>query len=161
MSKLSILIFLLIPFNLFCQILSPEVISSGGDFYEQLNGSVSITIGEPIIETYSDSNVVLTQGFQQSNYYFVGLKSVIPPDVSFELFPNPTIDKVNVKISQSEPLKWELKVFDISGKLILSKVLDQNEIEIDFNLYSATGYIVNLINAKNDYIKSFKVIKIK
>jgi hypothetical protein len=46
---------------------SQEVISNAGEHYENDNGSISWTIGEPVIETLGSSNNYLTQGFHQPN----------------------------------------------------------------------------------------------
>lgn len=59
------LIIILIPFFITAQSVSPEVISSSGDYYEGANGSLSWTLGEIATETFSSGNVILTQGFQQ------------------------------------------------------------------------------------------------
>lgn len=56
---------LLIPFIITAQSVSPEVISSSGDYFEGVNASLSWTLGEIATETYSAGNIILTQGFQQ------------------------------------------------------------------------------------------------
>lgn len=49
------------------QTLSPTVISTAGDFYTGTAATLSITIGEPVIETYTSGSSVLSTGFQQSD----------------------------------------------------------------------------------------------
>ncbi len=44
---------------------SQEVISSQGSVYSNSNGSISFTVGEPVITTLTGSNNDVTQGFQQ------------------------------------------------------------------------------------------------
>jgi hypothetical protein len=52
------------------QMASPEVIASGGDYFQNDNISLSFTVGETITETFSNGDVTLTQGFQQPyNFY--------------------------------------------------------------------------------------------
>lgn len=58
-------IFVIFPILIYSQSVSPEVISSAGDYYEGANVSLSWTLGEIATETYSNGNVILTQGFQQ------------------------------------------------------------------------------------------------
>ena len=55
----------LLPAFLMAQSVSPEVVSSAGDYYEGSNGSLSWTLGEIATETYSNGTNILTQGFQQ------------------------------------------------------------------------------------------------
>jgi len=56
---------LFISMGVFSQTLSPEVNASAGDYYTNANGSLSVTIGETVIETFIGTSAILTQGFQQ------------------------------------------------------------------------------------------------
>jgi len=49
----------------FSQSVSPDVIATSGDHFQNTNVSVSWTLGELATETYSAGNVILIQGFQQ------------------------------------------------------------------------------------------------
>ncbi len=62
---ISLVLALLISVVVFSQTLSPEVNASAGDYYTNANGSLSVTIGETVIETFIGTNSILTQGFQQ------------------------------------------------------------------------------------------------
>jgi len=62
---LSLIIAISISAGVFSQTLSPEVNASAGDYYTNANGSLSVTIGETVIETFTGANSILTQGFQQ------------------------------------------------------------------------------------------------
>lgn len=62
-------------FKLLCLCLSigffshaQQVIATSGGFYNHATGSLSVTIGEPVFTTVSNSNInlILTQGFQQN-----------------------------------------------------------------------------------------------
>lgn len=54
-----------------------QVIASSGGFFEGENISLSFTVGEPVIETFTGGNVVLTQGFQQPyNFYLQQIMSI-------------------------------------------------------------------------------------
>lgn len=64
-KALFFLLIFFIPFMIVAQSVSPEVISSAGDYYENSNGSLSWTLGEIATETYTAGNIILTQGFQQ------------------------------------------------------------------------------------------------
>ena len=48
------------------QSLTPEVVSSSGDYFEGANASLSWTLGELATETFDNGNNILTQGFQQT-----------------------------------------------------------------------------------------------
>ncbi|MCD4697881.1 MAG: hypothetical protein K8S16_16775 [Bacteroidales bacterium] len=64
-KRISILVLFLIPLFVVSQSVSPEVVSSAGDYFEGANASLSWTLGEIATETYTSGNIILTQGFQQ------------------------------------------------------------------------------------------------
>jgi hypothetical protein len=48
-----------------------QVIVTGGGWYQTENITMSFTIGEPVIETFSGGDVILTQGFQQPYSFYL------------------------------------------------------------------------------------------
>jgi hypothetical protein len=48
-----------------------QVIATGGGWYQTENITMSFTIGEPVIETFSGGDVILTQGFQQPYSFYL------------------------------------------------------------------------------------------
>ena len=80
------------------QMLSPEVIASGGDFFVSPAGSLSWTLGEPVVETISNSAIqlILTQGFQQPVEIdtTVGIGDIGLSNVFVNLYPNPASDYI-------------------------------------------------------------------
>ena len=61
----------------FFNVNAQEIISTSGDYFENTTGSISWTIGESMIETYTNGSEILTQGFQQSRLTEVDRKSVV------------------------------------------------------------------------------------
>ena len=66
--KTLILSSLLFAVTILCysQSIERDVVAGSGDYFEGTNVSLSWTLGEIATETYSDGNIILTQGFQQS-----------------------------------------------------------------------------------------------
>ncbi|NOX47177.1 MAG: hypothetical protein GXO89_09395 [Chlorobi bacterium] len=64
-KTITILTVMLISLTISAQSVSPEVVASAGDYYENGNLSISWTLGEIATETYSNGGIILTQGFQQ------------------------------------------------------------------------------------------------
>jgi len=73
MHKISPLLFIGCIFfmQLNAQMISPQVISSGGYEYSAGGNSFSWTLGEIATETYSIPSVTLAQGFQQPSYLVI------------------------------------------------------------------------------------------
>jgi len=143
MKSLLFISFLLIVISFHTK--AQEVISSGGDYYENADISVSWTIGEPITETISNSSNILTQGFHQSKL-----------TVSISLFPNPTQDFVNLKVGDYANLTFQL--YSFNGKLIQTNKLFSENTEIKMNSLSASAYFLKILK-RNKIIKTFQIIK--
>ncbi len=66
MKKAFILTYLSLIFVIgLCQSNESEVIATSGEYFENSGISLSWTLGECITETFSNENIILTQGFQQ------------------------------------------------------------------------------------------------
>ncbi len=135
-----------------------EVISSAGDFHSNGNYSLSWTLGEPVIETYSQGSTVLTQGFQQPILISVSIYE--NPELNFDIsaFPNPTSDFLNVVISNGTYDNMAYFLFDVTGKLIDSRQIVSEQTEILFSHLPVATYYVKIIE-KNKELKTFKIIK--
>jgi hypothetical protein len=135
-----------------------EVIGTAGDFHQNSNVSVSWTIGEPVIETYTTGNAVLTQGFQQP--ILVSVSIYENPELNFEInaFPNPTSDYLNVVISGRNYDKMIYSLFDVSGKLIDSRHIVSENTEVIFSHLPVAVYVLRIIQGDQE-LKSFRIIK--
>jgi len=89
---------------LFAIVISPlyaqrsEVIASGSDYFKTNTGSISWTLGELSIETYSSQNKILTQGFQQTfiKNAVTGITETV--DLGIEVYPNPAEDRLYLRV---------------------------------------------------------------
>ncbi len=150
-SSLAIL-FVLIMFQTKAQ----EVISSGGDYNENATISISWTLGEPVIETVSNTSNVLTQGFQQTKLTVSEIFEINSKNISISLFPNPTQDFVNLEVDNYNNLTFQL--FSFNGKLIQTNKLSSKNTEIKMTNLSAATYFLKILN-NNKLIKTYKIIK--
>jgi hypothetical protein len=106
-------------FALKAQSVSPDVISAGGDFFSNLSGSVSWTLGEPMGETFSSTNNFLTQGFQQPWDFGTMLTGSDP--VNAEVYPNPTSDFVYLQFGDHAGGSYVIEVFNTLGQQLSSQ----------------------------------------
>ncbi len=67
-----------------------EVVSTAGSHGETTAGSLSWTVGEPVIETITDGTNTLTQGFQQSKLTVTAINDLKFPGIELSVYPNPT-----------------------------------------------------------------------
>ena len=157
MKQLSYII-LLVASTLYSysQSISRHVIASEGDWYSNSSGSLSWTLGEISVETYSNVPNILTQGFQQpDSLMYTGINE-FDKEFVFSVSPNPTRDFVFVKTNSTK--EFNVKVSDVSGKLIY-RIQNCFEFEkIDLSEFSSGVYLLSISNNKiSTKIKCIKI----
>jgi len=135
-----------------------ELISSGGANDKSGTASLSWSIGESVIETFTNANSTLTQGFQQSKLIVTSINEL--PDLTYAItvFPNPASEYVILKIGTDAFKNLTYQLADINGKFISQMQLKNTETEIPLNNLPPSVYILNVSENKIT-VKSFKVIK--
>lgn len=158
----------LLPFLLTAQSISPIVGTNAGDYGTSTNAALSWTFGELMIDSYSGSSSMLTQGFQQPDYIITAL----PPEAeqtSFEpnIYPNPVTDEVNITWDPSTlehskgPIAFVL--FDMSGKQITTKraELQSGRAGIDFSSITSGKYFLRIQQKETPIAKAYHITKVR
>lgn len=157
MKQLSyIFLLVVLSFISYSQSISRHVIVSDGDWYSNSNGSLSWTIGEISVETYSNIPNVLTQGFQQPDSLMFTSINELDKDFGFSLSPNPTKDFVFIKTNSNKEFK--LKILDVAGKIIFVKEDCIGSEKIDLTQFPVGVYSLSISNSVSS--KKIKCIKI-
>lgn len=142
----------------FGQILSPEVLTSSGDYFTNTTNSLSWTIGECVTETFSNVNNKLTQGFQQNKFMIItSFEENTKGTLSLFVYPNPASAFINIIAESAELRKMKAEIFDITGKLIHSETF-QNNVQLNISDYSNSTYILHIYD-DNKLMKTFKLEK--
>ena len=132
-----------------------EIVATQGDSYSNTTANIDFTIGEVIIDTGSDGNNYITQGFHQSSWNFTGLEDYAP-NYEVSIFPNPTSEILNIKTSVFENVTYTL--YDAQGKLIIQNILSTEQTPIQVGQLT-TGKYSLILSSKNQKLKTFKLIK--
>lgn len=158
--KKAILLFsgCLFAFFINAQSLSPSVIANSGDYYSNANLSVSWTMGEPVTETFANSNNTLTQGFQQSSYSYAAIEEYETDDFTIHLFPNPTTDIINFSIQTKSSENIIITLYDINGKELLKKQYSNAESTLSLKQFPSNILFLK-IQSNNTLLKTYKIIK--
>ncbi len=141
---------------LFLNLNAQEIISTSGDYFENTTGSISWTVGESMIETYTNGSEILTQGFQQSRLTEVSVFELENIDISVKIAPNPTMDFINLYTDNFKDLTYQL--FDFNGKLIKQADVISYETKISFSKLSYAAYFLKIMKGAQ-IIKTFQIIK--
>ena len=143
---------------------SQQVIAPAGTSSTVSNATVSWTIGEPLTTTISNSNYLISQGFQQplANDIATNLNKVNQDGINVSVFPNPTTDNINIRLTNNiQELKADL--FDIDGKLLQRQIIKtaQSEVQLDLMGYAVAAYLLKVYSSDERTNISFKIEKLK
>jgi hypothetical protein len=144
----------------FSQSISPDVISSTGDFFSNANGSVSWTLGEPMGETYSQTNNIVTQGFQQP--WDFGTHVVIGDPVNAEVYPNPTADVVNLQFGDNTSGQYIIEVYNTLGQRLKASTFNATpsaKATVSLFDYSDGIYFITVRKADGTENSTFRITK--
>lgn len=143
------------------QSISSSVIASGGGSYEAGGINLSWTIGELAVETYTTSNLILTQGFQQGYYEITSVNDPLVKSIDLDIYPNPAIDFITIKIKNTDVKSVRLELYSIDGVLVVNELWENTGAPYKFqvNRFNANQYILKVIDLDNKNTSSFKIIK--
>ena len=135
-----------------------EVISSGGETQSASGYEISWTIGEPVIETFTGSTNILTQGFHQSKLTVTPITEFLNSRIELKVFPNPTSDFVLIQFNELvENSGYTL--FNLTGKVLESELLTSTSTKLDLKNYASGQYILKLTKNSTQPLQTFKIIK--
>ena len=141
------------------QDISPQLISSCGEQFENDSYQLSWSIGECVISSLESGDYVLTQGFHQSSYDIeTAIETQLGIELNLKVYPNPTSDFLTLETGQSELNEMQYQILDLKGSVLENSNFNNNLERLDFTSYSSGIYFI-IIKQDNQLIKSFKIIK--
>jgi hypothetical protein len=136
-----------------------EVIASAGGYAPSANITLSWTLGETIIPTFTSPNIILTHGFQ-SVLKTVVVEENIADEVTVTVYPNPTSELINIAFD--EPVDAEIKVYLLNavGSLVKTDFIEEAMQEKQLNMQDLPAgiYYIKLIKGKLSNV--YKVVKL-
>jgi|TARA_B110000114_G_C14920885_1_gene328434 hypothetical protein len=123
-------------------------------------GSSSYTIGQVFYSTNNGTTGNSTQGIQQA-FEFLSLSNTTQSNIRLKVitFPNPTIDFIVLKITDSVVLdNLAYTLFDFTGKSVAKEAITSDTTQIKMMHLSMGVYLLK-ITKRNKPIKNFKIIK--
>jgi hypothetical protein len=101
-----------------------------------------------------------TRMFQYTGSPLVGLFSDKVLQVDWDVFPNPTADRVQVRVQEDKPSAYLLLVNDLQGKLILRKEWDGVGIlDLDLGACASGMYTVTLASKEGKAVRKLVVAR--
>ncbi len=142
----------------FAQSLSPQVISSAGTSF--INGASQLdwTLGETVTSVLSNSGGILSQGFHQPNLLVTAIDNVTT-NYSITIFPNPTVDFLQIQIQNLLNEVIIVDLYNVQGKLLQTQQINSTaDLKINLGDYSAGTYTLSLKD-HSEKNKSYQIIK--
>jgi hypothetical protein len=159
MKKAIKFIFLLLALNSYSQTVHHQMISAqGGKATTESGIVVKYTIGQQSVTGTKNGNVMVQQGFQQSNWdKIIAANNVVI--INTMTYPNPYIDVVNFQFSQSVGDKVSILVYDLLGRQVYGNDFQvfENKISVNLEHLPSAEYFVQLSN--NIFTHHAKIIK--
>ena len=131
----------------FGQTLHHQMISAqGGSATTQSGIVVKYTIGQQSVIGTKTGNVIVQQGFQQSNWNKIMANNVLL--INTITYPNPYVDIINFQFSQAVGENVSLLVYDVLGRLVYSNMLQvfENKTSLNLQVLPSATYFVQLSN---------------
>ncbi|MCB0480970.1 MAG: hypothetical protein KDC83_06030 [Flavobacteriales bacterium] len=141
--------------------ISRNFVGAGGGEYNTTFETIQYSIGEAVIDFYTDTaeNLIITQGYQQPFYVLMPLKSKTLCQVELRIWPNPTQRFIHVEIGDGVKLEdVTCYLYHLNGSLV-GKFRMAETSEIDLYQYVLDAFILHFVDHQSNCHKVFKVIK--
>lgn len=153
-------------FNAFAQNakapVSLSVIGAAGGAHSSEEITLEWTLGETFVESTVAGNRWYTEGFHQPLLSAKALFRSNARGYDIKIFPNPTSEFLNVFIKTNEEEAINLKLVDVTGKIIYEQVVAPKTPQVQLILkHIPEGiYMLSVVNPGGYRINSFKIIKL-
>lgn len=134
-----------------------QLISTGGDYFSGESGSMSWSVGELVVATFTNENTALTQGFHQTYTYGVYTQD-LETEEHFLTYPNPARDHFYVMAPHLEDQNYDYILMDFTGKMVASGKIQNSPERISLSGMQSSVYFLR-ITEKNRHVKTLRIIK--
>ncbi len=163
MKKIYILILSIITTSgLFGQSINRELVSTTGENFKNEKYELAWSIGETITETFSTTQIILSNGFSQGNLQVTSIyDEKAEQGIEVLLYPNPATESITVDLTGSNFIvgdRMDLYLSDINGKTIRMEKMKSKRRKIILSGYENGLYFLTIRKA-GQIIGNFKIIK--
>lgn len=141
-------------------LLAQEATIAAGGIATGNGGSADYTFGQMVFSTQTGTNGSVTQGVQQTFDISIvsDLKELNGITLECSTYPNPTPGTITLKFDGELKLNYIAALYDINGKLIEKKQVENKETVIDLKTSTPATYILKISDNNKD-LKTFKIVK--
>ncbi|NND31241.1 MAG: T9SS type A sorting domain-containing protein [Saprospiraceae bacterium] len=129
----------------------------GGGTAQSGDLSIHYSIGQPFTNTIDLGEVSISEGFIQGELVAMTTAVDYYPEVTAEIYPNPSFDLLRISSSEFLP-NSRLFLLDLNGNILLECTFDKNE-DLQIGHLPGGSYILRWVDAQHRVVRQFKVIK--
>ncbi len=137
-----------------------EVIASSGGIASSTSAKVSWTIGEPVTETITGTNSILSQGFNQGDLILTMIKDPELQGFEVKVYPNPASDVLKISAGNDSSEELDYTLINMEGQVVRQNTLKGGESVIPLGNLSPSIYFLKLYR-NNKELAIIKIIKNK
>ena len=174
MKKISFILMLLFCSKIsFAQQISidRQVFGSTGNYIDAGTIKASSTVGETVTLTFSQTALIVTQGFEQPvsdsiriDIFTGGVKDIEPDGIHISVYPNPTMDEVILDFKLDKSMDIGTDIYNATGQLmrkhLQTKIKNNQKQELSFRGFVSGNYFIVVRSADSKLVRGFKVQKI-
>jgi hypothetical protein len=150
-------------FTYLAQSITPQSLNTTGKKLNQINGSLSFTVGDLVVKGLSDSqgNTVGSGFTISSTLTTLSIQETDNDVLDIVVFPNPTSELVSIQINHSSLDFLDVSVTDLNGKEIYKGRYAgiSNTISINVSKLETGTYFLYFKDVNSSKIGSYKIIK--
>ncbi|MBN2349950.1 MAG: T9SS type A sorting domain-containing protein [Bacteroidales bacterium] len=158
MKKLiSLTVSSLLYFNL---LWGQELVTSAGDIFENENLVMEWSLGECVIETFSATNIMITQGFHQNNYIISSVFQESNLNGIISAYPNPVTSDINIYFEIDLNIR-KIELYNVSGQKVLSETIPEKQVstKINMTMFDSGVYMIKISDSNNKQLSIVKIVK--
>jgi hypothetical protein len=129
-----------------------EIISPAGGFFEAGSIRMAWVIGDLVAGAYDIGHLIVPFGTGTNLPDFTAVSSQI------SVYPNPTADKVYLKMDLDNIDNCDYYLYDLQGREIQNRSINAELTELRFAPFEGGVYILRIIK-ENTLVQEFKIIK--
>lgn len=143
------------------QTIERDVIAAAGDDFKTTAFGLSWTLGEPVVETVTNAslNVMLTQGFHQSEFKVTAIKEPLAEAFDISVFPNPTPDVLNIRLNSAKDEIIMVQLYSMTGERIMFEQMQEKTLQLNLGSLSNASYLLSLRKLNGMLITTYVINK--
>lgn len=159
MKNLATFISLILYLSLFSQEIEMNTTSSSGGYFIGGDININFTLGESVINTISNNEYLLTQGFNQPSIKIINSIDFLDSKVTnIILYPNPSIGNLKIIVESEFIDSGKIKIVDLKGKFLLAEdFMTNNPKELNVGFLSSGFYFLSVYDNANNFISTHKL----